>query len=87
MVSSAFRGVIQTFVAMAVFGELVSSKRWVGIALTVGGSCLYTWVRHKESLVTPTQQFEKCPADEENPKTEGTASMQYLDREASRSEK
>jgi hypothetical protein len=75
MVSSAFRGVLQTFVAMAVFGELVSSKRWLGIALTVGGSCLYTWVRHQESLAIPTHQFEKCPADEENPKVDEKNSM------------
>ncbi len=48
MVSSSVRGVIQTFVAMGVFGELVSSKRWLGILFTLVGSALYTWVRHQE---------------------------------------
>ncbi len=48
MVSSSVRGVVQTFVAMGVFGELVSSKRWLGILFTLIGSALYTWVRHQE---------------------------------------
>ena len=48
MVSSAIRGVVQTFVAMALFGDIISTNRWTGIFLTVMGSCLYTYVRFHE---------------------------------------
>ena len=72
MVSSAARGVLQTFVAMAIFGEIVSSKRWFGIVLTVGGSALYTWVRHQE-----VQETRAPETDEENPGMEETEALTH----------
>jgi solute carrier family 35 (GDP-fucose transporter), member C1 len=41
MISSAFRGVLQTFVAVAVFGDVVSSSRGLSIGLILVGSSLY----------------------------------------------
>ena len=66
MVSSAIRGVIQTFVAMAIFGEMVSSRRWMGIVLTISGSIFYTWIRHQESV--QEHEYEVAKDDEESPK-------------------
>eukprot|EP00128_Syssomonas_multiformis_P016259 Colp12_sorted_trinity150504_noHs@31555 len=49
MISSAVRGVGQAFVAMALFGDVMSVKRAVGISLILLGSCAYTWIRHLET--------------------------------------
>ena len=72
MVSSAVRGVLQTFVAMAIFDELVSSQRWLGIALTISGSIFYTWVRHQEAMEEESTTYESAPVklDEETPQME-----------------
>jgi GDP-fucose transporter C1 len=71
MVSSAVRGVLQTFVAMAIFDEIVSSQRWLGIFLTICGSIFYTWVRHQESMEEEVA-YEAAPVklDEETPQME-----------------
>ena len=45
MISSALRGVLQTLVAMAVFGDHVTLGNAFGIALVLAGSSWYTWER------------------------------------------
>ncbi|KAH9813437.1 hypothetical protein DFH28DRAFT_1222712 [Melampsora americana] len=48
MVSSAVRGVIQTFLGIFLFGEVVSSGRWIGIFFILAGSAFYTFVKEAE---------------------------------------
>ncbi|EGG03735.1 uncharacterized protein MELLADRAFT_49361 [Melampsora larici-populina 98AG31] len=48
MVSSAVRGVIQTFLGIFLFGEVVSSGRWIGIIFILVGSAFYTFVKEAE---------------------------------------
>lgn len=48
MISSAARGVLQTFVAMAVFGDSLSLSKALGIFLILMGSCLYTYFKNAE---------------------------------------
>lgn len=52
MVSSTIRGVLQTFIAIFILQEAVSSMRWLGILFTVSGGVFYTWIKHLESLRT-----------------------------------
>ncbi|KAG8723554.1 hypothetical protein FRC09_002862 [Ceratobasidium sp. 395] len=54
MVSSAVRGVIQTFFGVWVFGDIVSLGRGTSIALILAGSIYYTWVKHVEGLKRET---------------------------------
>lgn len=49
MISSAIRGVLQTVIAVALFGDVVTTQRILGIALILAGSSYYTWVRSIES--------------------------------------
>ena len=49
MISSALRGVLQTLVAVACFGDTVSAGNALGIALVLAGSSWYTWERHREA--------------------------------------
>ncbi|KAI9341525.1 hypothetical protein DFJ73DRAFT_661754 [Zopfochytrium polystomum] len=49
MISSAFRGVLQTGVAVWVFNDFVSTPRALSIALTLSGSAAYAWVRSSEA--------------------------------------
>jgi len=50
MVSSAVRGVVQSFVAVLVFGDIITTGRASSIALILGGSIYYTWVKHTEQI-------------------------------------
>ena len=49
MISSALRGVLQTLVAVACFGDKVTVGNAVGIALVLAGSSWYTWARNRET--------------------------------------
>jgi len=48
MISSAVRGVVQSLIAVWVFGDIITSGRASSIALILGGSIYYTWVKHLE---------------------------------------
>jgi GDP-fucose transporter C1 len=48
MISSALRGVLQTVIAVWLFGDIVTAQRVVGIAFILAGSSYYTWVRSVE---------------------------------------
>ncbi|QRV84791.1 GDP-fucose transporter 1 [Ceratobasidium sp. AG-Ba] len=50
MVSSAVRGVIQTFFSVWIFGDIISLGRGTSITLILAGSIYYTWVKHVEGL-------------------------------------
>ncbi|EFP91588.1 uncharacterized protein PGTG_17642 [Puccinia graminis f. sp. tritici CRL 75-36-700-3] len=49
MVSSAVRGVLQTILGTVLFGDLISSNRFIGIVVILGGSIAYTAIKDKES--------------------------------------
>ncbi|KAJ1300989.1 hypothetical protein OPQ81_003413 [Rhizoctonia solani] len=48
MVSSAVRGVIQTFFSVWIFHDVISLGRGTSITLILVGSIYYTWVKHEE---------------------------------------
>jgi GDP-fucose transporter C1 len=47
-VSSAARGVLQTLAARAILGEAITAARCLGIAVTLFGSCMYSYVKSIE---------------------------------------
>jgi len=49
MISSAVRGVLQTVIAVWLFGDSITSGKAAGIALILIGSSYYTYVKSKES--------------------------------------
>ncbi|KAI8610378.1 hypothetical protein BC830DRAFT_1146042 [Chytriomyces sp. MP71] len=49
MISSAFRGVLQTLLAVAVFGDVLTSARVTSIGIILFGSALYAWVSSKRA--------------------------------------
>ncbi|TPX74188.1 UDP-glucose---hexose-1-phosphate uridylyltransferase [Chytriomyces confervae] len=51
MISSAFRGVLQTLLAVAFFHDILTSSRIMSIAMILFGSCLYAWVSSQENAV------------------------------------
>ncbi|OZJ04403.1 hypothetical protein BZG36_02396 [Bifiguratus adelaidae] len=58
MISSAVRGVLQTFLAVMWFGDVLTSGRVGGIFLILFGSTLYTYVRDKEAKAEQVQSKE-----------------------------
>jgi len=54
MISSAVRGVVQSFVAVWVFGDVITSGRASSIGLILAGSICYTWVKNKEQQAPPS---------------------------------
>ncbi|KAF7351344.1 GDP-fucose transporter 1 [Mycena sanguinolenta] len=70
MISSAVRGVVQSFLGMWYFGDVISSGRASSIAIVLGGSIYYTWVKHKETEAAAA--YEKVSMDDlETGKREG----------------
>jgi len=64
MVSSAVRGVLQTFLSVAFFKDVVTEGRWASISIILGGSIYYTWVKNQE---TSQPKFTgSAPQDEES---------------------
>ncbi|KAI5120405.1 hypothetical protein M0805_000184 [Coniferiporia weirii] len=49
MVSSAVRGVAASFLGVWLFHDIITSGRAASIAIILGGSIYYTWVKHAES--------------------------------------
>ncbi|RIA96487.1 triose-phosphate transporter family-domain-containing protein [Glomus cerebriforme] len=49
MISSAFRGVVQTILGYLLFDDLLTTGRVGGIFLILLGSCFYTWIKDQES--------------------------------------
>ena len=62
MVSSAVRGVIQTFFSVWIFGDVISLGRGTSITLILVGSIYYTWVKHIEG-----QKKESLPSAQSGP--------------------
>ncbi|KAI9342579.1 hypothetical protein BDR26DRAFT_859205 [Obelidium mucronatum] len=52
MISSAFRGVLQTLIAVLLFGDIISISRVISISFILAGSCFYAWLKSQESAKT-----------------------------------
>lgn len=66
MVSSAVRGVAGSVLGVWLFNDVITTGRASSIAIILGGSIYYTWVKHQENrpLQTPTntkngQQYDR----------------------------
>ncbi|KAL5478355.1 hypothetical protein ACEPAI_2539 [Sanghuangporus weigelae] len=68
MVSSAVRGVAASFLGVWLFHDIITSGRAASIAIILGGSIYYTWVKHVESQHPPAHSaekaYERVPLDE-----------------------
>ncbi|OCB87441.1 hypothetical protein A7U60_g5346 [Sanghuangporus baumii] len=68
MVSSAVRGVAASFLGVWFFHDIITSGRAASIAIILGGSIYYTWIKHVESQHPPTHSaekaYERVPLDE-----------------------
>ncbi|RXK41392.1 hypothetical protein M231_01297 [Tremella mesenterica] len=60
MISSASRGVLQTILAVWLFGDVMSQGRILGIILIISGSVLYVYAkeRNTESNFEPPERME-----------------------------
>ncbi|KAF7982825.1 hypothetical protein HWV62_25772 [Athelia sp. TMB] len=65
MVSSAVRGVASALLGMWLFNDVLSTGRWSSIAIILGGSLYYTWVKHVESQnATAKGPYERGPMED-----------------------
>jgi len=67
MVSSAVRGVAASLLGMWLFAEVISFGRAGSIAVILGGSIYYTWVKHLESQSAPkpdASKYERVPLED-----------------------
>jgi len=74
MISSAVRGVAQSFLGMWYFQEIISSGRAASITIVLGGSIYYTWVKHKETEAASAEKaaYNRVAMDDlESGKREG----------------
>ena len=65
MISSAVRGVLQTFLAVWLFSERLTTSRVVGIALILSGSTLYTHLKNKETSKNASNNCNVKPTPDE----------------------
>ncbi|CAG8728398.1 10684_t:CDS:2 [Dentiscutata erythropus] len=68
MISSAFRGVVQTILGALLFQEILTSGRVGGIFIILLGSCLYTWFKDQENKklkeLETSERLEKGESNE-----------------------
>jgi len=68
MVSSAVRGVAGAVLGMLIFGDILSTGRTSSIAIILGGSIYYTWIKHGESQqassAPPKPGYERIPLED-----------------------
>ncbi|KAG6333584.1 hypothetical protein ID866_5500 [Astraeus odoratus] len=68
MISSAVRGVAASLLGMWLFDDILSGGRISSIAIILGGSVYYTWIKHVESQSpkpdTSTPQYERVPLED-----------------------
>jgi len=61
MVSAAVRGVLQTLLSVALFGDVITRGRISSIAIILVGSIYYTWVKNEETIAAQ-RRFNNTPA-------------------------
>ncbi|KAF7366742.1 TPT domain-containing protein [Mycena sanguinolenta] len=59
MVSSAVRGVAASLLGMWLFADIISAGRAASIAIILGGSVYYTWVKHLEQEAA--KDYDRLP--------------------------
>ncbi|KAJ7468023.1 hypothetical protein FB451DRAFT_1257813 [Mycena latifolia] len=66
MISSAVRGVASSFLGKWFFHDIISSGRATSIAVVLGGSIYYTWVKHQETEVAAAEAnaYERVAMDD-----------------------
>ncbi|KAH8101776.1 hypothetical protein BXZ70DRAFT_931881 [Cristinia sonorae] len=69
MVSSAVRGVAGSLLGKWIFKDIITTGRATSIAVILGGSVAYTWVKHNESQrpapkFTSKSHYERVPLEE-----------------------
>ena len=67
MVSSAVRGVAASLLGKWFFGDFISFGRAASIAVILGGSIYYTWIKHLESQGGPkpdADKYERVPLED-----------------------
>jgi len=69
MISSAVRGVASSLLAMWLFGDVISTGRASSIAIILGGSIWYTWVKNIESQAPKNgeregNKYERVPLED-----------------------
>ncbi|TRM67044.1 hypothetical protein BD626DRAFT_484581 [Schizophyllum amplum] len=65
MVSSAVRGVAASVLGVWLFHDVITTGRAASIAVILGGSILYTWVKHNESQQQTSQHaYERVKMEE-----------------------
>jgi len=70
MVSSAVRGVAGSVLGVWLFSDVITSGRASSIAIILGGSVYYTWVKHQESQPSPStatkngQQYDRLQMED-----------------------
>ncbi|KAJ3022800.1 UNVERIFIED_CONTAM: hypothetical protein HDU68_008940 [Siphonaria sp. JEL0065] len=57
MISSAFRGVLQTLLAVLLFNDVISVSRIISITFILTGSCFYVWIKSQEAAKTNTSEI------------------------------
>ncbi|GAA96886.1 hypothetical protein E5Q_03559 [Mixia osmundae IAM 14324] len=65
MISSAVRGVLQTFLGVALFHDIVTYGRASGIAVIILGSVLYTWSMSRAPPPPKKPEHVALPGDDE----------------------
>ncbi|KAJ6558005.1 hypothetical protein B0H19DRAFT_1149432 [Mycena capillaripes] len=66
MVSAAVRGVASSFLGFWFFQDVISTGRVASIAIVLGGSIYYTWVKHQETEAASAQasEYQKVAMDD-----------------------
>ncbi|KAJ7100095.1 hypothetical protein B0H15DRAFT_818663 [Mycena belliarum] len=65
MISSAVRGVASSFLGQWFFHDIISGGRAASIAVVLGGSIYYTWVKHQETQATFAEHaYERVAMDD-----------------------
>ncbi|KAI0088333.1 hypothetical protein BDY19DRAFT_192984 [Irpex rosettiformis] len=64
MVSSAVRGVAASLLGMWLFKDIISTGRASSIAIILGGSVFYTWVKHQETEAAKQNSYAQVPLED-----------------------
>ncbi|KAI0826054.1 hypothetical protein BC629DRAFT_1452693 [Irpex lacteus] len=64
MVSSAVRGVAASLLGVQFFQDVISTGRASSIAIILGGSVFYTWVKHRETEAAKQNTYTQVPLED-----------------------
>ncbi|KAL8283616.1 hypothetical protein RQP46_005411 [Phenoliferia psychrophenolica] len=85
MISAAVRGVLQTFLGIWVFGDVVSAGRGFGIVAILAGSIFYVYTKSQEqsanAAASPAVPLERSPSTSSQPRDSTVFDVEEEDRE------